>query len=166
MRNSFFLLSEDTLSFVLANRGFLICRTWELYTKRSTLEIKPHPSNTQHFKNVCHLLPAVNCSSVTQAQTWMKDFQNMEGDRDWTRECFLHHLYKYSHVIHTANMMSLPQNKQRHDTESCRHQEDEAGVPGHCCSIHAVKNSHWHTVGEILKEGKTGKQGPCRNRKL
>lgn len=67
--------------------------------------------------------------------------------------------------MHTANVTSLPQNKQRDDTESCRHQEDEAGVPGHRSSIHAVENSHRHTVGEILKEGKTGEQGPCRNRK-
>lgn len=70
-----------------------------------------------------------------------------------------------SHVTHTVTVMSLPQNKQRDDTESRRHQEDEAGVPGHRSSIHAVENSHRHTVGEILKEGKTGKQGPCKNRK-
>lgn len=67
--------------------------------------------------------------------------------------------------MHTVDVTSLPQNKQRDDTESCRHQEDEAGVPGHRSSIHAVENSHRQTAGEILKEGKTGEQGPCRSRK-
>lgn len=67
--------------------------------------------------------------------------------------------------MHTANVRSLPQNNQRDDTESCRHQKDEARVPGHCSSIHAVENSHRHTVGEIFKEGKTGEQGPYETEK-
>lgn len=48
----------------------------------------------------------------------------------------------YSHVMHAVNVTSLPQDKQGDETESCRHQEDEAGVPGHRSSVHAVENGH------------------------